>query len=144
VNGNELSGQTLETLNYDKLENEDVVTCALTTTEQCVIDAQVMSNGIIANVDDCSLTSTWTMINNEQIEVVPNPSNGQFQIQVQDLKGVFNIDILDLTGRILTTQSVIFNQDKERISMDLSKSGVYFIKIYNTEKLNIQKIMINQ
>ena len=75
---------------------------------------------------------------NEQIKLYPNPSKGEFIIEIQD-KMVHAIEVSDLSGRRLYSTSS--NQDK--ISVDLSSfaNGVYYVKVSSDKQQEVIKIV---
>lgn len=72
------------------------------------------------------------------IKLYPNPSKGEFIIEIQD-KMVHAIEVSDLSGRRLYSTSS--NQDK--ISVDLSSfaNGVYYVKVSSDKQQEVIKIV---
>lgn len=63
-----------------------------------------------------------------EIEVYPNPNNGNFNVKINDKIDFENIIITDLTGNVIYKQNVKGMLDKE-ISIDLTnaKKGLYLL-----------------
>lgn len=79
--------------------------------------------------------------NDKGISIFPNPSNGKFLIQ--DLGyGILNFEIYNITGEKVYTMSNF--KQKSSIEIDLSNSpkGIYFIKIYDGQKMRTKKIVL--
>lgn len=74
---------------------------------------------------------------NEYFELRPNPVENTLTIEGRETQ-VFQVQIIDLNGRVLRQSSVI-----HQLSIDVSdlSEGLYFIQIYNEEKSFIQKFI---
>ena len=105
--------------------------------------AATYGRGIFSGVFDASTLSTESFIASKSVSIYPNPSNGQFNINVPQYSGLINIMVVDMNGRIVyDVKQEKFSNDK---SIDLSnlQSGMYVIKI-SGESLNYnQKIVKN-
>lgn len=76
------------------------------------------------------------------INVFPNPSKGNFNLQIKDFSGNVNISIFDINGReVYSLKNENFDGQK-RIQTGKLQTGLYILKL-NGENLNhTQKIMI--
>ncbi len=74
-----------------------------------------------------TLPSWLNVMSQEQIhfEIFPNPSNGEFTIQIDEGIEVTGIEIVDFKGRVIT--KLPFNA---QIDVEL-ESGVYLVNLYN-------------
>jgi hypothetical protein len=61
------------------------------------------------------------------LKIYPNPSEGIFIIQSEDLN-YSGIDVYDLRG------SLVFSSNEKRVDLQNNESGVYFLKDRNTQK----------
>ncbi len=76
------------------------------------------------------------------IEVYPNPTSGIININIQNNKDLFvTIEIIDCFGRIIKSQDVS-NIDKININIADQPKGLYYLRIINNEKINIQKVIL--
>lgn len=74
----------------------------------------------------------------------PNPSKGTFNLQFKELVSDFNVEIFDVTGKVVYTNAFYQNSDltKEiKIQEEISK-GIYFMNIKTNEGLVTKKIII--
>lgn len=62
--------------------------------------------------------------NNTSILIFPNPSNGQFTIEGEDIQ---KVEIVDVTGKIV--KSFIMNNEQLTIDLSNKPEGVYIVKI---------------
>ena len=73
------------------------------------------------------------------LSVYPNPTTGKLYIN-NEYKGLFNIDVVDLTGKVLITKEI----NTEESSIDLSDydAGVYFVNFRGKDKSSTVRIML--
>ena len=72
--------------------------------------------------------------------MMPNPSNGSFEVQWNE--GAFeNIEILDITGKIILTDKVL-QQHRVKVNEGL-RSGIYLVKLSNEKSSVTQKLIVN-
>ncbi|HYV93840.1 MAG TPA: T9SS type A sorting domain-containing protein, partial [Chitinophagales bacterium] len=100
-------------------------------------------------VDDVLLTSDFgtnatVETFNPDIFVSPNPSNGQFNVMINDLPaGNYQLQFVDVLGRIIsnetlnTSGSVIKNFDRGL------GDGIYYVRLINGNKATTKKIVVN-
>jgi hypothetical protein len=81
--------------------------------------------------------------NPELFRVYPNPSNGLFNIRINQFVGKVTIEVVDLNGRLVYSQNNIdFNVEKS-IDMSQFQSGMYIVKVNNNQVNFSQKIVKN-
>ena len=99
-----------------------------------------------------SVSPLQSIINNpassvSKIAVVPNPSNGQFTLQLNNLKGTSAfVTLLNANGAIIERKTVRINTRGNSLSFNLKSkmAGQYFIKIISDEGIRTEKIIIQQ
>jgi hypothetical protein len=92
----------------------------------------------------CSLSVNE--IENENIfKVYPNPSNGNFTIELNNANDNDHISVLDFSGRKMFTQKIKIGTIKQEIQCENLAKGVYFITLEknNGAATSVQKIIIN-
>lgn len=71
---------------------------------------------------------------NDDIEIYPNPSNGLFQLSIEDVEGVVSYSVFDALGKEVAFESFVANgRTKKSVDMSEFESGVYTIQL-NTEQ----------
>lgn len=74
----------------------------------------------------------------------PNPNSGTFTIQFKELVSDFNIEIYDITGKVVFTKEFKQNSDLSKdinIQSEMSK-GVYFMNLKTNDGILTKKIII--
>lgn len=103
------------------------------------------SNGCISReevevfIDTC--TTSFAEINKNNIQIYPNPASEEFFINLNSI-GVYNIEILDIIGRVLVRKENMSNL--VAIKTTEFKEGTYFIKIQANSDIQIYKIVIDK
>ncbi len=73
--------------------------------------------------------------------LVPNPSAGKFSIQ--SVNGIISkVEIYNMLGELVYSDSKLNIQISNEIDLSSYLKGVYFVKIYEGEKINSQKISV--
>lgn len=107
--------------------------------------AVIVSNGGCEDTSACySVTGIgYEEFNNDiSIRVIPNPNNGQFNLQILGEVQVDLIQVYDVQGRLILNSPV--NSSSEFIPVDLGnlESGLYILKISTEKGLIEQRVLI--
>jgi hypothetical protein len=79
-------------------------------------------------------TSNW-------IKIYPNPNNGILNVSINNYSGNLNINIYDINGRNVYTNSEDFSGDK-MINLQGLQSGFYIVKIEGEGLSHTEKIVL--
>jgi ASPIC and UnbV/Secretion system C-terminal sorting domain/Ig-like domain CHU_C associated/FG-GAP-like repeat len=95
------------------------------------------------------LTGISSIANNSNSDVVvyPNPASNNLQVRFEiGNSSISTIQMMDVTGRIISTYVVEKPFQGQNVSLDLTgiNSGSYFVRIQNNNKVSIQKIVIEK
>jgi hypothetical protein len=126
-NNNNDSTLTLSDINW-----VDIFTSLGSTPDSRLNNTSVVSTG--ADFTDLGSATSTISIEEKNISIYPNPSNGIFNITGYD---EMLIVITDLTGRTLLTKQINKNN---QIDLSNLSSGIYFITINNQET---KKLVLN-
>jgi hypothetical protein len=79
------------------------------------------------------------LIVTNKVTVFPNPVSDKVTVQISDLKGVANVQVFDIYGKMVMQQTTA----RENTQLDVSKlpAGVYMIKIKDNKKEISTKIV---
>ncbi len=94
---------------------------------------------------DLSLYSVNENLANNKVKLYPNPSNGKFKIELEDIaSNNVEIFIFDLPGRLVYSESVNIYSNELNKELRLSlKTGAYIVKIKDGMNIYTKKLMIN-
>lgn len=67
------------------------------------------------------------------MKIYPNPSNGNFVVDLPSINGAAQLTIMNNVGQTIYSQSV--NTEKVNISLNDVNSGIYFIRVRISDKL---------
>jgi hypothetical protein len=103
------------------------------------------ANGFtITVVDEGEVLSTKNIEKEKVMKVFPNPTSGMTTIQFESSGSEeFNMNILDVSGRLIHHENSISKIGSNRIKVDLSlfPEGLYFIKIQTRTSVKTVKIL---
>jgi hypothetical protein len=80
---------------------------------------------------------------NGSLSVYPNPSNGQFIVELNGAEGVGTLNVMDMTGRMVYTEGVNFSGDF-RHALDLNVvSGSYILQVLTAQGVVTTRLQFN-
>ena len=71
---------------------------------------------------------------NSAISIYPNPSNGVFNVNVNE---TYNLEIVDITGKTISTQTIESNA-----TVNINNAGVYFLRFSNNKANFVEKVIV--
>jgi hypothetical protein len=71
-----------------------------------------------------------------QVSVYPNPSNGNFTINVYK---EYNMSVYDITGRVICTK--LINDGASSIDLSKHNSGIYFVRLTNDNESKVIRVV---
>ncbi|NJK86895.1 MAG: T9SS type A sorting domain-containing protein [Bacteroidales bacterium] len=75
------------------------------------------------------------------VNVYPVPTSGNVFVEVSEAS---NIMIVDMSGKVVMTETFVNENVKEEINLDNLSNGVYFMKVYNNNFVEVKEIIINR
>lgn len=105
------------------------------------IDANGCTNNsnLVLNVNACTGLNNTNSINSE-LKIFPNPTSGDFTIEVIGNK-YYRIDVIDVLGNFILKESLINNSTKFSVNINDYPKGIYFLKAQNNSEQRVYKII---
>ncbi len=124
------------------LNENDVVTCAIMSSESCLQNNNPVISEDYEVIFNCMNTSNQALFA-RNFQLFPNPSNGKFVVVGDKLKEVSTIKIMDTQGRVIFEQPNSVNVSELSFNLDKLSTGVYFFSLYTSKSILITKLIIN-
>lgn len=88
-------------------------------------------------------TQEWRNAISASLQVYPNPSNGEFAVQLSEQITVSAIDIYDLTGRLVQERKgeKVIGASGIRIDLSAQQSGMYLLVLRNGEDTYVHRLV---
>jgi len=98
------------------------------TTGNGASDVCYLVNGVTAGIED----NAW--VSNGTLSIYPNPASDMITIEIEgiDLTSLSKIEILDVTGRIVSSNSTI-TSNKTTIDVSKYEAGMYFCRFISND-----------
>jgi hypothetical protein len=97
----------------------------------------------LLNSQGCQPVSIEQQNLNYAVDVFPNPSNGNIQIKLASNMMIYQLEIIDLAGKLMYSSAV--NNNRSVMQINLSNqlnAGVYMVRIVTENGVAIKKISI--
>ncbi len=102
-------------------------------------------NVFVDNISIINTTSVSEQAHEETgVKVYPNPSDGEFTLQVNNLKGIIGLKVVSLLGNVVYTAGDIKVNGSLSKAIDLSflPAGIYFLSVNSGKQQINQRIII--
>lgn len=95
---------------------------------------------------DCALgTDEVNTVKNNAISIYPNPAKNEFFINFpKNTLGKVNVEIYDMSGKLVSTENKISPDSKKAISTDNLVNGTYLVKVNGLGIDTSSKLLINK
>ncbi len=100
----------------------------------------IVGNGSIINTL-CAAVGINEITTENTFLISPNPSDGNFIISFNEVIKKGNVEISNTIGEKVFTEN-IFNESEKAINLNLISSGIYFVKVFDSEKSYCRKLII--
>jgi hypothetical protein len=106
----------------------------------------IMNATIWLATTNATTTGIDPIDNNEKIIVYPNPSNGTVSLNFFNKSENASIELINELGQVVHAEKLsnCSNGCIQTIDISSCENGVYFLKIYNNNNIQIKKIMLEK
>ncbi len=104
---------------------------------------QLSQNGCVDTTACVSITTIGILENQfgDQLVVHPNPTNGNFSIDLGEVYNEITVNIIDLNGRLINSH---FYEKGQLLNLSIQEpSGIYFISIQSVDLTAVIRLMKN-
>ncbi len=83
-------------------------------------------------------------ISGDALTVYPNPNNGIFTVELGQATGIANLDVVDLTGRIVANTPLNNLPAGSQVNVDLSgfDKGIYLVQLQNGTSVKTARVIV--
>ena len=105
--------------------------------------ASTYGRGVFSGLFSSRTLANEDFLNKKGVVISPNPSNGIYNININQYSGKVNIQVVDLSGReVYSAKNEFFNSEKP-IDLNAVESGIYVLRISGDNLNYSQKIIKN-
>jgi PKD repeat protein len=124
-----------DTITIDSLGN--VYRSAMSGNVGILVSGAPQPNALLTTVDVKDASS--------DISIVPNPSNGIFNINTNWMQGSSVVDIIDLTGNIVQSKTINTTKGQKTVSLDIQDvaNGTYLVRVVSNQRVQTVKLLVN-
>jgi len=97
-------------------------------------------DSMVVVVDACTFVQDFK---ESSVSIYPNPGNGIYYVDLTNLNEDVNIEVLDITGRVIFRNEIRKEdiEDTQTIDLSIFENGLYLIRVYNIEMDMIRKLI---
>ncbi|MCX6276317.1 MAG: Ig-like domain-containing protein [Bacteroidetes bacterium] len=110
-------------------------------SESDLSNIEAYLNGEEVSADVISRNGHSSIANENSVSIYPNPATSMLNvIAAEDA----TVEMMDMNGRQVVIQTTVSAIEKKEINRGNLSSGIYMMKIYNSNFVTIQKVVINK
>ena len=95
---------------------------------------------VVTVIDDVSINGA---IDNMNIVIYPNPTNGQFKMAINGFEGEIEMTIVDLAGQVVYSERInVTSSYINKFNVYEFATGVYYIKLTTKNGIKVQKLIV--
>ncbi len=128
------------------LQDQDEVSCIVTSSEVCLIENDIMADPMVVGVDSCTVSSTRPSLDTKLISIAPNPTSSLLFINSEYIIEPLNLILSDAQGRVLLQKNIdsILLNNSYQLDLSSFSSGIYFINLTSMQAVYHFKIILKK
>lgn len=132
---NNCSDAFCDTITIDSLGN--VYRAAMSGNIGILVSGAPQPNALLTTVDFKEVQS--------EISIAPNPSNGNFNINAHWMQGTSQVEVLDLTGKLVHTSTINTTKGQKSVTLNLQDvaNGSYLVRVVSDQRVQTVKLIVN-
>jgi len=134
------AGDLVTTVNAPSYEDKTVLPGNTYSYKVSALDA-AGNESLHSDPLTISITSSEYLIVSK-LSVYPNPSRGKFVIEINEKSGRFNLEIVSANGLTVAQNIINLSESEMPLTFDTLETGIYYIRIFNNERIYYGKLMI--
>ncbi len=119
----------------------DQVTVVMNSSEQCIVN-NFVEDTFDPEVLDCSEVNDHEPLFDTVVDIYPNPSFGEMTIDIEGWSGECTLEIVDISGKIIISDTFSPDNINHSLILTLQDSGVYFVIIQNEHQRLLSKVIV--
>jgi choice-of-anchor B domain-containing protein len=105
-----------------------------------VLIASDMQNGLFVLNANVALGKEKKSATKSDFQVFPNPSKGQISFKVPQT-GLYQTELFDMTGKRVSSQSSLYTEGFQSISMEGLPVGMYYLRLQGNNAVRVAKVL---
>lgn len=142
INNETIANSNVQTYETNELMVGDVVTVTMVSSAQC-LENPLTSDQFLPQLENCATVSSFDFSAEKTIHIFPNPSSGEFQVNLSDWEGQCQWQIMDLNGRIIKESIFAPDNNSHSLILTIAESGVFILAIKNEFYHSVSRIVIH-
>lgn len=124
-----------DTITIDSLGN--VYRSVMSGNVGILVSGAPQPNALLTTVDVKNVAT--------DITIVPNPSNGIFNLNTNWMQGSSVVEIIDITGNLVQSQIINTTKGQKTVTLDLQgvADGSYLVRVVSNQRVQTVKLLVN-
>lgn len=132
---NNCSDSFCDTITIDSLGN--VFRSAMSGNIGLLVSGTPQPNALLSAIDGEKAM--------KDITIVPNPNNGIFSLNADWMQGLSQIEVIDLTGKLVHSQTINTTKGQKAATINLQDvaDGSYLVRVVSDQRVQTVKLVVN-
>ena len=81
----------------------------------------------------------------DQIKVYPNPTSGLVTLEIDNsYQSELSVEVINTNGQIIYSNKYNYKHIVEQLDLNSYSDGMYFVKIFTKEFIDVKKLILNK
>lgn len=102
------------------------------------------NNLYIDNINLTSVTSLDNILNSSLVKVFPNPSTGEFTLDLQKVKNeIYQLSVFDALGKTVYQNELNGQTSRHQLNLSHLDAGIYYARLFSDGEVQMISLVIN-